>query len=353
MSSFLVFVYSQHFDKAQITTTVHCLFTPIFDPQTPNRPDFFKHPPRKPGIIMSTAESLESVSSTSSKEDAKTSSPSKSSLLGDEALKSSEVDANESELATPQSPDTKENATEPESIEQKLWRLRSNGPSTPTELKKKLLGKANSMWEFLDCKGCHSVKSSDLAVLNLNAASCTLLFSTYVLDHEDYEDDNEDSEDTFYCQLGCFKSGSPNCAFTSQLPKHKAALADEVDGDFFLPLGLLVDEDTKEITRYVCALNISTNPTSMWLIYDYYGDDENGDAAEYGMYKDSSSYDREGNLIEARRNCLYEFDIGLLYEDVSDWAMDRIATNVSFQQKLGDGLRARKIHPPKELLQAI
>ena len=42
-------------------------------------------------------------------------------------------------------------------------------------------------------------------------------------------------------------------------------------GDTFLALGWLIEEnkDAPRATRYVCALNTSTKPVSMWLIYDY------------------------------------------------------------------------------------
>ena len=52
-------------------------------------------------------------------------------------------------------------------------------------------------------------------------------------------------------------------------------------GDQFLAMGWLVEDKVDDAhgaqtTRYVCALNISTNPISMWLIYDYrLPDDDN------------------------------------------------------------------------------
>ncbi|MDI1493467.1 MAG: hypothetical protein OHK93_005257, partial [Ramalina farinacea] len=47
---------------------------------------------------------------------------------------------------------------------------------------------------------------------------------------------------------------------------------DPSTGDTFLALGWLIAKAScgrKRITRYVCALNLSTDPVSMWLIYDY------------------------------------------------------------------------------------
>ena len=48
-------------------------------------------------------------------------------------------------------------------------------------------------------------------------------------------------------------------------------LNDPYAGDIFLALGWLVEQagGKRQITRYVCALNLSTNPVSMWLNYDY------------------------------------------------------------------------------------
>ena len=47
---------------------------------------------------------------------------------------------------------------------------------------------------------------------------------------------------------------------------------DNAAADVFLALGWLVKhikDRGRRVTRYVCALNLSTDPVSMWLIYDY------------------------------------------------------------------------------------
>ena len=52
----------------------------------------------------------------------------------------------------------------------------------------------------------------------------------------------------------------------------KMWVRDEMAGDIFLDLGWLVEkgkDGQDRTTRYVCALNLSTDPVSMWLIYDY------------------------------------------------------------------------------------
>ncbi|KAI4187475.1 MAG: hypothetical protein LQ346_005483 [Caloplaca aetnensis] len=49
--------------------------------------------------------------------------------------------------------------------------------------------------------------------------------------------------------------------------------ADRASGDFFLPLGSFIeaanDVGEKRATNYCWALNISTDPVSLWLVFDY------------------------------------------------------------------------------------
>ena len=53
--------------------------------------------------------------------------------------------------------------------------------------------------------------------------------------------------------------------------KDEIWIREDAAGDKFLALGWLVEnnQDGARTTRYVCALNTSTKPVSMWLIYDY------------------------------------------------------------------------------------
>ena len=54
---------------------------------------------------------------------------------------------------------------------------------------------------------------------------------------------------------------------------------DESAADVFLAIGWLVEkiqDGQAQTTRYACTLNISTDPVSMWLIYDYRQPNDHG-----------------------------------------------------------------------------
>ena len=69
---------------------------------------------------------------------------------------------------------------------------------------------------------------------------------------------------------------------TFAAPKSELWISPTVgDGDVFVPLGWLVERhqgsDFHRSTLYVCCINLSTDPVSVWLIYDY--------RFPYGMWK--------------------------------------------------------------------
>ncbi|KAL8919376.1 MAG: hypothetical protein Q9208_006829 [Pyrenodesmia sp. 3 TL-2023] len=72
--------------------------------------------------------------------------------------------------------------------------------------------------------------------------------------------------------------------------------ATQGNGDFFLPLGSLVeaanDGGEKRLTNYCWALNISTDPVSVWLVYEYVTTDFLGDEITVQL---SDIYLNQGN----------------------------------------------------------
>ena len=67
-------------------------------------------------------------------------------------------------------------------------------------------------------------------------------------------------------------------------------------GDVFLTLGWMIERNQDgfhRATAYVCALNLSTEPVSMWLIFDYLLMTEDGRLAQRGLPEYSTSYGNE------------------------------------------------------------
>lgn len=141
--------------------------------------------------------------------------------------------------------------------------------------------------------------------------------------------------------------------------------------DYFLALGWLVEQG--KVTRYVCALNLSTNPVSFWLVYDYLqrGDDEHLHVLDIPAVKEQGASDcdddddisdggrpAEKRLNEQKRGFMSQpepWDIACLYRGAfRDWPQD--AAHLTFQSAVtsllicGDpqpDLRATRIEPPR------
>ncbi|KAL8945479.1 MAG: hypothetical protein Q9211_000005 [Gyalolechia sp. 1 TL-2023] len=136
-----------------------------------------------------------------------------------------------------------------------------------------------------------------------------------------------------------------------------------------LPLGLLKRFSSSRLvehgpsgghcpTRYVCLLNVSTTPISVWLMYDYVADD--GDI-EYqstmAVYDDSIEGKVTPDLMKTEK-LLGGQDLVLLYRDIDDWVagegMDGSATSEKGKgETLGPSIRAWTRKPPKTLLDEI
>ncbi|KAL8749044.1 MAG: hypothetical protein Q9184_006961, partial [Pyrenodesmia sp. 2 TL-2023] len=110
--------------------------------------------------------------------------------------------------------------------------------------------------------------------------------------------------------------------FRSDLPKHPSAL--DITADLFFPLGWLVEhgQNAKYCpTRYVCLLNISTQPMSLWLMYDYVNDNEIEFENTMVVYDDSSQGEATPQLTKAK-DLFGGKDLILLYRDVAQWDLD-------------------------------
>ena len=91
-------------------------------------------------------------------------------------------------------------------------------------------------------------------------------------------------------------------------------------------------------------LNLSTNPISMWAVYDYFHD-SNKIICEYAP-------------MTRARSVMWGSDLILLYEDIKDWhPHDGSVTPWKSPGKemyaLGNMLRGHTVFPPEELLEAV
>ncbi|KAL8653804.1 MAG: hypothetical protein Q9210_001886 [Variospora velana] len=201
----------------------------------------------------------------------------------------------------------------------------------------------------------------DIPVVEYNHATYYLRPDDAVLDHE--PPPKEQAADTFYNQLLYSQRSGPD-EEGRPLP---FTYANRVSGDFFLPLGSLVetasDKNNKRLTNYCWALNISTDPVSLWLVFDYVQTDYFGDDTNVRL---SQIYLNHGN---ESRGFPYTFDelpqapgyLGLgsawdvlkVFDDVDqDWQPTNAKAaklDGAERWELGPSLRAYALQmPPKD-----
>ena len=111
-----------------------------------------------------------------------------------------------------------------------------------------------------------------------------------------------------------------------------------------MPIGSLKESHKIRGTGYVCMLNISTNPMSMWAVYDYYHDD----------YKPICKY----MPMTRVPSIMWDSDLILLYEDIKDWHPDSgsVTPWISPGKEmymLGNMVRSHIVFPPEDLIDAV
>ena len=131
-------------------------------------------------------------------------------------------------------------------------------------------------------------------------------------------------------------------SFSSTLPKHPASA--QLDGDIFLPIGSLAENFKYRDNGYVCMLNLSTNPISIWALYDYHHDSDKP-ICEY-------------KPMTRAKSVMWGSDLILLYEDIKDW--DPNSGSVTPWKPpgqemygLGNMVRGHTVFPPEDLLDAV
>ena len=145
-------------------------------------------------------------------------------------------------------------------------------------------------------------------------------------------------------------------------------------GDVFLALGWLAEQvgaSPRLVTRYVCALNLSTNPVSFWLIHDYLrrNDDERLESVDLPSAEGQDSLDGHSGSIpagEQKRGFMDRpkpWDIACLYKDAFKdcgryWPRDSSSCCLSsaptsplfYDDAQSDDLRATRTEPPVNFL---
>ncbi|KAL8651130.1 MAG: hypothetical protein Q9210_003431 [Variospora velana] len=227
----------------------------------------------------------------------------------------------------------------------------SKASELAVRFKKGLLAKLKEEDQLFD----HIFQSGDEEVYlcSVNDTHFTIQISDLVLEHPGRINAQDDS---CYIQIRFGGKSTPQLHGYCSRFKEKA-MAATTEADFFLPLGWLVEHGQDGLycpTRYVCLLNISTQPMSIWLMYDYVDCDlelQNTMA----VYDDSTIGEAAPELTKAE-GLLRGSDIMLLYRDITDWVPNATTygtVDVTEKRLLGPSTRAFTCKPPKCLLDNI
>ncbi|KAL8840304.1 MAG: hypothetical protein Q9170_001388 [Blastenia crenularia] len=140
-------------------------------------------------------------------------------------------------------------------------------------------------------------------------------------------------------------------------------------GDFFLPLGNVVEVSGvgrhERLTNYVWALNISTDPVSLWLVFDYQINMPDGGVGEVGLREIYRNRYNEDHVYEDPFTWYAynyapstgylqlggEWDVLKVFDDVDkDWQPENVKElHDAKKWLLGPTLRAYVLNmPPKE-----
>ncbi|KAI4127326.1 MAG: hypothetical protein LQ338_003249 [Usnochroma carphineum] len=195
-------------------------------------------------------------------------------------------------------------------------------PSSPAELKDLILGNLDAEHRIHNVLSCHTIRPEYVPVMVYRNREYGFTPTEYALDHDlPKEYKQEEARDI---RLRC------------QLVSGSVIAPKDADGtDFFLPLGNLVERSNEAdeqdvggpITNYVWALNVSTTPHSLWLIYDYVFLTEEDPVVHLAtiysnIMNESRHRDYTDTAIDLDRGFLElgkPWDIVQVFDDVKDW----------------------------------
>ncbi|KAI4128360.1 MAG: hypothetical protein LQ338_002762 [Usnochroma carphineum] len=153
-------------------------------------------------------------------------------------------------------------------------------PKSPTEFKKLM---ATNFWSWATIIGAlynHAFDSSNIPVMEYKGKIYGLRPSIRTLHHDPGD-----------------KIKEVDSGFRQLAQEHSAK---SFRSDSFIALGHLIEPDNEtpsacRVTNYVWALNVSTDPVSLWLVYDYVGVNDFGDEFITDL---SHIYDNDWNDME-------------------------------------------------------
>ncbi|KAL8900410.1 MAG: hypothetical protein Q9207_005712 [Kuettlingeria erythrocarpa] len=231
---------------------------------------------------------------------------------------------------------------------------------SPDTFKKELL--RTLPWDGLAGYPLDRYHHGDIPVMVYKHTTYYLRPDDAVLHHQ--PPPGEQAAKTFYNQLFYNRLSSPT---EEKEGPSRFIHADRVSGDYFLPLGSLVegpnDGKKKRLTNYCWALNISTDPVSLWLAFDYVktnfvGDDTNVDLSEiylnHGNEYRGFPYTFERVLqLPGYLGLGSAWDVLKVFDDVDrDWQPESVqAAKLDGAQRweLGPSLRAYALkYPPTD-----
>ena len=185
-----------------------------------------------------------------------------------------------------------------------------------------------------------------------------------------------DASPTAYCALGygrfplSKKLKARITAMTAYTTQKRSTNARDpwLHNHCFFPLGRLSQlrkSNASETTvsqhdmNYLVALNVSSNPKSLWLIYDYtVVDDANNysnhkDSPNDALYHDPSCISEDAMYLDKLLDRNYEFDVGQICGNIQDWNASQGLTSQSVEKCLdathylmGNALHLKTKTPP-------
>ncbi|KAL8941829.1 MAG: hypothetical protein Q9216_002007 [Gyalolechia sp. 2 TL-2023] len=235
------------------------------------------------------------------------------------------------------------------------WKKLLEPITTPTLFKEVLL--RTLPWDGVSGYVLHSEwLDDDISVIMYNSKTYYLRPDMDILHHHPPHQQQE--ADTFYSQLFACPEVNLTSPFNS---------ANHASGDFFLPLGSLVEtaseksKGEKRLTNYIWALNISTDPVSLWLVFDYVTADSldrNTTVDLCEMYPNQRSKDDQLLYIWDRAKphgyleLRTEWDVLKVFDDIDkDWQPEEprvTKLDAATKYLLGSKMRAyRLVKPPR------
>lgn len=147
-------------------------------------------------------------------------------------------------------------------------------PTTHADFKQFIVDNVERTSDIHHALESHQLSPRDIPVVVHKGKTYSLRTNTGALDHQQQIPDEDENElETYFCQIRYADEEDCKSQYSSSEVGKQTGKPDS-----FLPLGYLIepdeDDEAGRLTNYVWALNISTDPWSLWLIFDYLSDDD-------------------------------------------------------------------------------